>query len=63
MKNQSRFVRVSSLLPTFLLIAVITYGFLSLCNWNISIKEWTTFSRFVFGIEGLAFLIKIWDVL
>jgi hypothetical protein len=42
---------------------VITYAFLSLCNWNISIKEWTSFSRFVFGIEGLAFLIKIWDVL
>jgi hypothetical protein len=62
MKNQTPFVRVLSLLPTFFLIAVITYGFLSLCNWNFSLNEWTGFSRFVFGIEGLAFLIKIWDV-
>jgi len=63
MKNQSRFARVLSLLPTFFLIALVTYAFLSLCNWKISPQEWTGFSRFVFGVEGLAFLIKIWDVL
>ena len=63
MKNQSRFVIVLSLLPTFFLIALVTYAFLSLCNWKISPQEWNGFSRFVFGIEGLAFLIRIWDVL
>jgi hypothetical protein len=61
MKNQSRFVRVLSLLPTFFMVALITYGFLSLCNWNFSPQEWNGFSRFVFGIEGLAFLIEIFN--
>jgi hypothetical protein len=44
---------------TFLIIAVSTYFFLALCNWNLSIKEWTGFSRFILGAEGVIFILYL----
>lgn len=31
----------------FLEILIVGYGFLSLCNWNINIAEWSGISHFV----------------
>ena len=63
MKPQSQFKRVMSKLITFMVILVVTYGFLSLVNWSPSLKDWTGFSRFILGAEGLVCLIAIWDEL
>ena len=58
---RSRFKRILDTLLTFLIIAVITYGFLSLCNWSINLKDWSGFSRFILGAEGVIFLIVLMD--
>jgi hypothetical protein len=39
------------------MVIIITYLFLSLCNWNLSVSEWNGFSRFILGIEGVVFLL------
>lgn len=45
----------------FLIIAVLTYAFLSLCNWNINVGEWNGFSRFMLGFEGVIFFFILMD--
>ncbi len=60
-KTRSRFRRVMSTLGIFLIIAVVTYGFLSLVNWSPKFGEWNGFSRFIMGIIGLVFVIRIFD--
>jgi hypothetical protein len=40
-------------------IATVTYLFLSLCNWNLNLSEWTGFSRFILGTEGVIFIIDL----
>jgi len=60
-KAMSRFSRVMNLTLTFLLIGAITYGFLSLCYWDLDITGWGGFGRFVLGAEGVIFLIKLLD--
>jgi hypothetical protein len=37
----------------------VSYLFLAFCNWDLHFKEWNGFSRFLFGVEGVAFLFKI----
>jgi hypothetical protein len=59
MKNQSLFKRIMLLLVMFLVIGILTYGFLMLCNWSPYIKEWTGFSRFILGVEGVVFLLAL----
>jgi len=59
MKKQSLFKRIIILIVMFLLIGILTYGFLMLCNWSPSIKEWTGFSRFILGVEGVIFLVGL----
>lgn len=48
-----------------ILIIILSYAFLSFCNWSISFQEWNGFSRFIVGAEGIIFLLKliesIWD--
>jgi len=63
MKSETKFKRVLSLLGIFLLIAITMYGFLALCNWDLHLKEWTGFSRFLMGVIGIIFLIRIFDEL
>lgn len=57
------FKRILSLLLMWVIICAVTYLFLSLCNWNISMKGWNGFSRFIFGVEGIAFIINLIDEL
>lgn len=40
-------------------ICTVTYLFLSLCNWNLNLSEWTGFSRFILGAEGVIFVIDL----
>jgi hypothetical protein len=65
MKNQgkSQFKRVMEVIGLFLAIGIVTYGFLSLTNWSPNLKDWTGFSRFILGAEGVIFLIKLMDEL
>jgi len=63
MKPQSRFKRVMSTVALFVSIGVVTYGFLALVNWSPNLKDWTGFSRFILGAEGLVFLIRLFDEL
>jgi hypothetical protein len=43
----------------FILIMLVTYLFLSLCNWGFNLKEWNDFSRFILGAEGVVLLMRI----
>jgi hypothetical protein len=61
MKNESRFKQTMSIVGMYLLIGIIVFGFLSLVNWNIDLKEWSSFSRFLLGSIGIIFLIHIVD--
>jgi hypothetical protein len=60
-KPRTRFKRVMETIGTFLAIAIVAYGFLSLCNWSIHLKEWSVFSRFIMGAIGVIFLIVVAD--
>jgi hypothetical protein len=60
-KSLGRFGRVMNLTLTFLLIASITYGFLSLCYWSLDLTAWGGFGRFILAAEGVIWLIKIAD--
>ena len=55
------FKRILNLLLMFILIVAITYGFLTLVNWSYDLREFTRFSRFILGFEGVVFLIKLLD--
>lgn len=44
---------------TWLIVAVVTFGFLSLCNWNLHLGEWNGFSRFIIGAEGVIYVINL----
>jgi len=61
--GNTTFKRILNTLGMFILIAGVTYGFLSLVNWSYDIQEWSKFSRFILGFEGVIFLIKIIDEL
>lgn len=63
MKKTTKFTRIFDVLLTFLLIAGMTYGFMSLIYWNPDLSEWGGFGRFLLGAEGVIFLIKILDEL
>jgi hypothetical protein len=43
------------------IICSVTYLFLSLCNWDLNLKDWTGFSRFLLAGEGLLFLIGLFE--
>lgn len=55
----SKINEVLALVVFMVVIMGITYLFLSFCNWGWNIKDWNGFSRFIFGAEGIVFLIKI----
>lgn len=59
--GNTTFKRILITLGTFLLVAGVTYGFLALVNWTPDLQEWTGFSRFILGVEGVVFLIKIFE--
>jgi len=59
--GRSRFARVMGLTGTFLIIAAVTYGFLSLCYWNLDLTAWGGFGRFILAAEGVIWIIKIAD--
>lgn len=59
--TDKKFRKVFEYLGTFLIVAFATYGFLSLCNWSLNMKDWNGFSRFIMGAEGVVFLIALWD--
>lgn len=61
MKNQTKFNRVMSTVGLFLAIAIVVFAFLTLVNWSPKIGEWTGFSRFILGVIGIAFIVKIFD--
>lgn len=43
----------------WLFIILISFAFLSLCNWNFNIKYWNGFSRFILGCEGILYIINL----
>jgi hypothetical protein len=45
----------------FFLVGIILYGFLALVNWSPNLKEWTGFSRFLMGVWGVVFVIRMID--
>lgn len=60
-RGMSRFGRVMGLTGTFLIIAVVTYGFLTLCYWSPDLTTWGGFGRFVLAAEGVVWIFKIAD--
>ena len=60
-KTNTRTKRMFHLLARFILIGVVAYGFLSLCNWNFNPHEWTGFSRVILGVIGVIFIINELD--
>lgn len=58
MKNLSSFYKC---ILAMLIILTISYLFLALCNYSFSLRDWSGFSRFIFGLEGLITLIKTID--
>ena len=61
--HRSKFRRIMEIVGMFLSIAVVMYGFLALVNWSPNLKEWTGFSRFLIGVLGIVFLIRLFDEL
>jgi len=61
MKKQSKFSEIMSVLVVFIAITAVAYGFLTLTNWSPRIGEWNGFSRFILGVIGVIFLIRIID--
>jgi hypothetical protein len=55
----SRTKRILGVMGKWALICTITFGFLALCNWNFNMQDWTGFSRFILGAEGVIFLIDL----
>ena len=53
---RQKFNNLLSLIGLFLILGIVTYAFLSLTNWSFSLKEWTGFSRFLLGVEGVVFI-------
>ena len=62
MKNNTYTKRMLLVLWHWFIICSITYLFLSICNWNLNLKDWTSFSRFLLAGEGLVFLIGLFEV-
>lgn len=62
MKNNTYTKRMLLVLWHWFIICSITYLFLSLCNWDFNLKDWTSFSRFLLAGEGLVFLIGLFEV-
>jgi hypothetical protein len=60
MKN-IKIEKALSISLSWLIVFVITYLFLSLCNWDLNLKDWTGFSRFILAAEGILYLINLWD--
>jgi hypothetical protein len=60
-KPHTRFRRVIETIGIFLSVAVVMYGFLALCNWSPYLKDWSGFSRFLMGVWGVIFVIRIID--
>ena len=63
MKPQTKFKRIMLHVGTFLIIGIVMYGFLALCNWDLCLKNWTGFSRFLMGVLGIIFFISMLDEL
>ncbi len=63
MNSKSKLKRVIEATGVFILIIVITYAFLCLCNWDYQLKEWNGFSRFVLGAIGFFGMLNIIDEL
>jgi hypothetical protein len=59
--SKSKSQRVLEVLAVFAVVVLVTYVFLSLTNWSFNLKDWTGFSRFILGAEGVIFLIKMLD--
>jgi hypothetical protein len=58
-KKNTKAKRILHTVLIFLMVVVVSYAFLSLCNWSFNLKEWTGFSRFILGAEGVVFLIAV----
>jgi len=56
MENK-KFKEIILMILTFIFIGIVTYTFLSLCNWDLSLKNWNGFSRFILGLEGIIFFV------
>jgi len=59
--SKTRLGRLFNLLAIFLLLAVVTYGFMSLIYWDYNIENWRGFGRFLLGAEAVVFIIKVID--
>jgi F0F1-type ATP synthase assembly protein I len=45
-----------------IVLLILSYFFLSLCNWNIHLSEWNGFSRFILGTAVFVFILWFLDV-
>jgi hypothetical protein len=43
----------------WLIILIMTFGFLAMCNWSYHLASWNGFSRFILGAEGIIFLLDL----
>lgn len=48
MRDWKEFFIIS--IPAYIIVCLISYLFLSLCNWEIWIGDWNGFSRFVHAL-------------
>ena len=49
--------RILKFLLGWVIIGIIVFLFLSLCNWSLKLPDWNGFSRFLFACMGIFFLI------
>lgn len=61
MIRYTRTKRMLLVLWNWFIICSVTYLFLSLVNWDLNLKDWTGFSRFLLAGEGLLFLIGLFE--
>lgn len=53
MKLHSGFGNTISHVFMYLIICIVTFAFLALCNWSYNMGDWNGFSRFILGAVGV----------
>ena len=63
MKLHSRFNNTISHVFMYVIIGILVFGFLSLCNWSFDMGDWNGFSRFILGTIGVICIFDLFNEL
>jgi len=59
---KTKFKEFMSELLFGIIILVISFGFLAVCNWDWNVGDWNGFSRVLFGFSGVIVTFRLIDI-